>query len=343
MAEKTNGDCGIPDNQAMPFPDPTMESTSHLLVPFAGASAPECRALLPTMQLPHLRALLNRLTPDGFDDGDDHDLAMPHERALAAALGMGQRPDGTLPWAAAASPHPDRPQAWFTPSHFQVGMDQVTLQTAEQLALGDDHSRPLFNALAPFCAEDGITLTYESPTRWHAAGEPLRHLRCASLDRVSGRSVADWTPKSSASDAGAQLLKRLQSEAQMLFYTHPVNDQREAARQPIVNGFWVHGAGALDADFQAAPAPAMPQALRLAALRGDWAAWQQAWELLDNSHMQPLLARAKAGQPLTLTLCGERNAQSWHNTRPQGAIARAGQFISSWRGATPAWKHLDTL
>jgi hypothetical protein len=320
-----------------------MESTSHLLVPFAAASAPECRALLPAMQLPHLRALLDWLTPGDFDDGDDHDLSMPHERALAAALGMGALPDGTQPWAAADSPHPDTPQAWFTPSHFQVGMDQVTLQTADQLALGDDHSKPLFDALAPFCLEDGIALTYEGPTRWRASGEPLRHLRCASLDRVSGRSVSDWTPENTAGDAGAQLLKRLQSEAQMLFYTHAVNDQREAARLPIVNGFWVHGAGALDAGFKAPPTPAMPQALRLAALRGDWAAWQKAWELLDNSHVQPLLARAKAGQLLTVTLCGERNAQTWHNARPRGALASVGQFFNSLRGATPAWKHLDTL
>lgn len=327
----------------MPLPDPTMESASHLLVPFAAASAPECRALLPALRLPHLRALLARLSPEAMDNGDDHSLSMPHERALARALGLGTHDDGALPWAAADSPQPAAPQAWFTPSHFQVGMDQVTLQTADQLAQGDDHSRPLFDALAPFCLEDGITLSYEGPTRWRAVGEPLRHLRCASLDRASGRSVADWTPDNAAGDAGTQLIKRLQSEAQMLFYTHPVNDEREAARLPLVNGFWVHGAGALEADFKAAPAPAMPQTLRLAALRSDWAAWQQAWELLDDSHFRPLLQRAKAGERIALTLCGERNAQTWRNTSPRGVLARAGQLISSLRGATPAWKHLEVL
>jgi hypothetical protein len=327
----------------MPFPDPTMESSSHLLVPFAGASAPPCHALLPAMRLPHLTALLSELMLAGTDSGHDHTLCMPHERALAQALGLGQLGDGAIPWAAAQGENHATPQAWFTPCHFQVRTDQVTLQDPDQLALGDDHSRPLFDALAPFCAEDGITLTYEGPTRWHASGEPLRHLRCASLDRVSGRSVADWTPDNPTGDAGVQLLKRLQSEAQMLFYTQPVNDQREAAGRPSVNGFWLHGAGALDAGFKAAPAPTMPQALRLAALRSDWAAWQQAWEQLDTSHMLPLLQRAKAGESITLTLCGERNAQTWHNTRARGALARLGQFITAMRGATPAWKQLEVL
>ena len=321
-----------------------MESSTHLLVPFAAASAPECHALLPGLRLPHLSALLARLSPGATDKGGDHDFSLPHERALARALGLAETPDGTLPWAALDSDAPHQPQAWFTPCHFQIGMDQVTLQTGDQLALGDDQSRPLFEALAPFCAEDGLTLRYDSPTRWHAQGEPLRHLRCASLDRVSGRSVADWTPANTAGDAGAQLLKRLQSEAQMLFYTHPVNDQREAASEPIVNGFWVHGAGALPPGFRpTAPAPDMPQALRLAALRADWAAWQQAWELLDTSHCLPLLQRVKRGETVSLTLCGERNAQTWHNTRSAGPLTKASHFLSRLRGPTPAWKHLERL
>lgn len=327
----------------MPLPDTTMESSSHLLVPYAVASDPLCRALLPALRLPHLQALLALLRPDPIDTGDDHSFAMPHERSLAAMIGLPKAADGALPWAAAASAQPDTPQAWFTPCHFQIGMDKVTLQTAEHLGLADEHSRPLFNALAPFCAEDGITLTYESPTRWHAAGEPLRHLRCASLDRVSGRSVADWTAHNAANEAGAQLMKRLQSEAQMLFYTQPVNDQREAQHLPIVNGFWAHGAGALDANFKAKTPPDMPQTLRLAALRSDWAAWQQAWEQLDASHIRPLLERARTGHSTTLTLCGERCAQTWRSAPTGGAMARVGQFLLKLRGTAPAWQHLDTL
>ena len=256
----------------MPASHPATESAHHLLVPFATASASECRALQRTLALPGLSALLAELTLVASETGDDQDLDAPHERALALALGLQKPlPPGRIPWAALASEQPMQPQAWFTPSHFQVGMDQVTLLPGDRLALTDADARPLFDALAPFAAEDGIELVYESATRWRAMGEPLRELVCASLDRVSGRSVADWTPQ----EGSHPLITRLQSEAQMLFYTHPVNDRREAARQPIVNGFWVHGAGALTQAVANPLRPKQPDTLRQAALLGDWASWQQ--------------------------------------------------------------------
>jgi len=321
-----------------------MDSPSHLLVPFAAASSPECRALLPEMRLPNLTALLGELELGTSLKGDDHEFTTPHERALAHALGLGLHDDGAIPWAAAESAHPERPQAWFTPCHFLVGMDQVTLHSAESLGLGDDHARPLFEALAPYCLEDGITLRYESATRWHAEGEPLRHLMCASLDRVSGRSVADWTAPGQADNPGAQLIKRLQSEAQMLFYTHAVNDLREAARLPIINGFWVHGAGALAQPLIAAgPTPIVCDTLSQPALDGDWATWRKAWETLDLEKIAPLLESAQSGQMVVLTLCGERHATTWNNASPRNVFSRLGQAINTLRGKAPAWKQLDTL
>ncbi|MEX1166114.1 MAG: phosphoglycerate mutase [Hydrogenophaga sp.] len=321
-----------------------MESTSHLLVPFAAASAPECRALLPEMRLPKLTALLGVLSVGSTLQGDDHEFTPPHERALAHAMGLGLHDDGCFPWAATESANPQTPQAWFTPCHFQIGMDQVTLHSAESLGLGDAPSRALFEALAPYCLEDGITLRFESATRWHAEGEPLRHLICASLDRANGRSVADWTPPDRPDNPGAQLIKRLQSEAQMLFYTHAVNDQREAARQPIVNGFWVHGAGALGhAPKPAGPSPTVLDSLRQPALAAHWTAWRQAWETLDNGPIAQLLQRAQSGEPIMLTLCGERHATTWHNAAPRSAFARLGHAIQTLRGQAPAWKQLDSL
>ena len=328
----------------MPAPHTTMESSSHLLVPFAAASAPECRALLPEMALPQLTALLAELSPGSTLDGDDLEFTPPHERVLAHALGLGLHDDGAIPWAAAESAHPEQPQAWFTPCHFQVGMDQVTMLSAETLALDEQHSRPLFDALAPYCLEDGISLRFESATRWHAQGEPLRHLICASLDRVSGRSVSDWSPPGQANNAGAQLIKRLQSEAQMLFYTHPVNDQREATHLPIINGFWVHGAGAISHPMiPSGPPPMICDGLRQPALSGNWLAWRQAWDTLEKDHIAPLLDRAKLGQLVTLTLCGERHATTWHNAAPKGALARLGHAFKALHGKAPAWKLLDTL
>lgn len=332
----------------MPAPSPASEPASHLLVPFASASDPAARAVLSQLQLPRLSALLAELTLVYTDTGGDHTLSPPHERALAQAMGLVRGDgcpfdDGQIPWAAAESPTPTEPQAWFTPCHFQVGMEQVSLLPGEQLNLSEEHARALFDALAPYCAEDGIALTYASATRWHAQGEPLRGIACASLDRVAGRSVEAWLAESPTNPAGAQLLKRLQSEAQMLFYTHAVHDAREAARLHPVNGFWVSGAGALKAPPTLSPLPEMPDGLRHAALQADWSAWQTAWQALDANSIAAWRARARRGEPVTLTLCGERASQRWTNTTPRGALARMGHRIKNLMGTPPAWKVLESL
>jgi hypothetical protein len=321
----------------MPSLRPEPDSDQHLLVPFASASAPECRAVLRDLALPNLSALLAALAPQPADSGDDRAFSTPHERVLTRWLGL-PADDGRIPWAAAASEQPTKPQAWFAPSHFQVGMDQVTLLPGDQIGLEEADSRALFDALAPFCAEDGIELVFETATRWRAQGEPLRDLVCASLDRVSGRSVADWTP----SQGRSPLITRLQSEAQMLFYTHAVNDRREEARVYIVNGFWVHGAGALAQPAANVAPPTQPDTLRQAALRADWSVWRAAWQALDAGAIAQALQRVRAGEPFTLTLCGERSAQTW-TPPPSGLGQKIGRFFNALRGAPPAWKILETL
>ena len=338
---KSCGDCGIPDNPCFVRAHPIALVPSHLLIPFAAASAPVCQALLPGLRLPNLQALLPQLTEQAADRNDDHSLSPPHERALARALGL-PATDGRVPWAAAQSDAPTVPQAWFSLCHFQVGMEQVTLLPGAQIALDEASSRALFDAFEPLCAEDGLTLRWDSPAEWHASGEPLRNIACASLDRVSGRMVDAWMAQSPANPAGAQLLKRLQSEAQMLFYTHPAHDARTAAGLLPVNGFWVHGAGALEAPLALGEPPHMPDDLRQAALRNDWAAWQAAWTSLDAGEIANLLAAAQRGEPVTLTLCGERHARTW-TTAPASAFARIGRTLKNLFGHAPISDTLKDL
>lgn len=310
------GDCGIPDNRGMPDEPLVLDPAHHWLVPFA---APNEGFDLPA--LPALDALLALLREAARDADDGLSFNPPHERALAHALGLPQC-DGALPWAALASQAPHTPQAWVHPVHLQVGTGQVTLQSAEQAGgLDDSESRALFDALAPLCAEDGVALHFESPTRWLASGERLGALACASLDRVSGRSLATWLPRGEQ----ARWLQRLQSEAQMLFYTHRVNDAREAARRLPINGVWFSAPGALHADARPRPHPHIDDRLRPGALAGDAEGWRRAFVALDQSLFAQLLDRARRGEPVALTLCGERGALTLVAQRPGLAtrLARA--------------------
>ena len=329
------------------MPTPTAApDTPHLLVPYAHASDPACQAQLATLQLPHLATLMATLAPEPLDSGSDSDWTPPHERAWARALGLapaqGPCPDGLLPWAAWTTQRHDAACAWFTPCHWQAGMDRVTVLPPDGLALDPLDDRALLAALAPFCLEDGIQLTWHSPGRWLATGQVFEGLRTASLDRVAHRRPDGWLPNS-PDPAATRLLARLMNEAQMLFYTHPVSDRRQAQGQPPINGLWVSGAGRWTGAQLPTHglAPTVVQApLQTAALRGDWEAWAQAWVAFDNSLLVQV-EHAQAGHGLRLTLCGERHAQTWGPTRRP-----APGWWTRWRaarapGTPPTW--LTTL
>ncbi|MCT9809533.1 phosphoglycerate mutase [Acidovorax sp. Be4] len=288
------------------------------IVAFASAASEGAMALWPTLRLPHLQQLLQHARVVHSDQGDEADFCPPHERAWARQLQLPMS-HGCVPWAAwqqqAADPAPQETAwAWLSPCHWRIGADTVHMGDPAQLALDEAQSRALLDILAPWFAEDGITLQFQRPDRWLARGAPLDGLCTASLDRVIGRDVRRWLPDAQT----ARTINRLHSEVQMLLYTHAFNDSRANHGLPPVNAFWLHGAGRLQAPVPVQPRPAHAElaALRDAALQENWAAWGLAWEQLDASLLRELLTAHQGGAAVQLTLCGERNALTWQPQRP---------------------------
>ena len=296
----------------------------HLLIPFAACSADACQQALQTLPLPNLSALLQRLTPTQRDAGDDFTLSLPHERALARELGL-PAGNGLTPWAARdvrknGGQRSTAAWAFITPCHWRLATDHFLMDDPDLLQIEEQESKELMGAMAGFFLEDGITLHYASPTCWRAEGEVFRGLPSASLDRVRGRSLDIWMPEGGQ----GRPLRRLQSEMQMLLYTHPVNDAREARGLAPVNAFWVSGTGAWPESARSGMFPAdlhMPQHLSPAALRADWPAWANAWQQLDATACADLLAHLQQHGQGTLTLCGERSAQRFE-AKPRGLAAK---------------------
>ncbi len=286
-------------------------------VAFATAG-PEAAALWPTLQLPHLRQLLQHAALVRSDRGEETDFCPPHERAWARQLQLTLQA-GCVPWAAweqqAADPAPQQQAwAWLSPCHWRIGADTVHMADPAGLGLEESESRALLEILAPWLAEDGIALQFERPDRWLASGAPLDGVACASLDRVVGRDVRRWLPDART----ARTLNRLHSEVQMLLYTHPFNDRRAARGLAPVNAFWLHGAGRLEAPADLQPLRVHPElaALRAAALQENWPAWAAAWQQLDAGLLRELLEAHQRGAAVQLTLCGERNALTWQPQAP---------------------------
>ena len=304
----------------------------HLIVPFAGTVSEAGRLALQSLALPHLDRLLGRLAPGARRGSDEFSLNAPHEQVLAAARGWAAGPGDALPFAAVAAAALNLPAwqaAWgqLTPVHLDVGAEQVSLTEPAALALDEAGSRELLAAVRPLFETEGFTLYWAAPQQWLATHALFDGLATASLDRVAGRNVDTWLPD----HRSARLIRRLQNEVQMLLYTHPLNDQREAAGLATVNSFWLSGCGRLPAPTPV-PATAEPQIddrLRAPALAEDWAAWCEAWRALDAG---PIAALARQGGGFTLTLCGERHAQAFTPT-PQ----------SLWQRVSTPWRQPAAL
>lgn len=303
----------------------------HFLIPYAASHAEGCLAVLPTLTLPNLQKLLNRLTPQPLEGGDELSWSPPHERALARSLGLPVL-DGQLPWAALATSqrselaHLQGGWAFVTLCHWQATTHEVTMRQLPMHDLSAAESDQLLTAMQPFFAQDGITLYPFEAGRWLAHGAVFDGLPSASPDRVLGRNLSPWMPTA----AQASGLIRLVSEMQMLLYTHPLNDAREARGALTVNAIWFSGTGALPAS-RPGPAPVTPvmvSTLREAALRDDWAGWASAWQQLDAGHLKQLLDAQARGDAVRLTLCGERHAQSWI-PQPPGLKQKIRQLFSA--------------
>lgn len=305
----------------------------HLLIPFASAVSDASDHVLRDLRLPTLAKLLARLTPAANDSGDEYTLSPPHERALARTWGW-QGDDGGWPFAArqaALDGVAIGELAWglVTPAHWHVGRDSVTLADPEALQLGEAESRAAFEAVRELFESEGFGFVWGAPSRWYVAHESLVDLPCASLDRVIGRNIDLWIRHGEKSASQARLVRRLQSEVQLLLYPHAINERREQHGALTLNSFWLSGCGrhqpAESVDLQ------LDDTLRAPLLAQDWVGWADAWRALDAGPLATLLGRVQSGDAVSLTLCGERSAQRFE-TAPRSLWQRLG---SRWSATEP--------
>ncbi|HET7794190.1 MAG TPA: hypothetical protein VFL64_12475 [Rhizobacter sp.] len=298
----------------------------HLLIPFASALSERGAHTLRKLKLPNLTQLLARLSPTERLGSDEYSLSPPHELALANALGW-QGEDGAFPWAArnAARDGIDTgTHAWgqLTPVHWHVGADHVSLPDPANLHLSAQESHTLFEAVKPLFESEGWVMAWGAPMRWYAAHDSLAGLPSASLDRVIGRNIDLWLPPTPQ----ARLIRRLQNEVQMLLYQHPLNDHRVGQGALPVNSFWLSGCGRAQ-PVKAPEGMVCASGLRTSAVGSNWAGWAEAWQAIDTHEVKQALERARAGEAVTLTLCGERFAQRFE-PQAQGLWSRMGRRFS---------------
>lgn len=320
----------------------------HLLIPFAFAANPDPALLeaVQSLQLPHLAKLLQQLELQHLIEGDEYRLSLPHERAMAKLWGW-SGDDGTLPFAAIAAQGDgididDEALGLITPVHLHVGRDHITLTDPQRLQLSEIESGEIFELVRGLFQSEGFSLYWGNATRWYLQHDSLADLPTASLDRVIGRNIDLWlqVPENASPQVRKTIgrIHRLQSEVQMLLYSHPITALRDQQGQPAVNSFWLSGCGRYQS--KGPQLLQIEERLHAPILMNDFAAWAQAWRSIDEGRVFSLLQLAQKGEPVCLALCGERNARIYATPPKRPSLIRR---VSQLWGQPDSGAVLETL
>lgn len=206
----------------------------HLIIPFLFPSADFLHAALQDMRLPALETLVAR--------GRLRHVPAPGlEGALCQAWGIARQND--WPWAAASllvdegDPGEDY---WLRadPVHLRIQRDRLILLGNEWLDISPDEAETLS---ADLRAHFGGAFQPQAlqPGRWYWRLENDPRIETTPLSLAIGRHIDPLLPR------GADALKwrALLNEIQMLLFSHPVNQAREAHGLPVINSIWLWGGG----------------------------------------------------------------------------------------------------
>jgi hypothetical protein len=288
---------------------PSAPTSFHLLIANAVPPLTATAARTAPPALPRLEALPAHLRPAETLNLDPNAPDTPFERALAHALGLPHQP-GQVPWAAYENQIVGVPCAWIHPCQWQLGLDSVALLDPAQLQLTESESHALLAPIQALMAEDGMQLRYVAPDAWLVQGELFRGLTTWSIRRAAQGALSRDALATAPTEVQKNLLRRHQSEWQMLLHNQPVNDAREAAGNWFVNALWTDGAGVLD-HMPAAPAGKVIPERRLEQAGDDEMLRTAAWQTIEREHAEVLHAALQAGSTVRLTFCGPHSARSY--------------------------------
>lgn len=216
------------------------------------------------------------------------------------------------------------------PVHLRLQRDQMIL--LPDVGVGAAEAGQLCAALNEHFAGQGIEFFAPHPQRWYVRLDRRPDIETVPLSQAAGRDVHGLLPK------GTDALNwhRLFNEIQMLLFSHPVNEAREARGELPANSLWLWGGGCnagvsvqknfdhvsadeeltgMFASAAGASFAGWPEqwrdtlslvsdgrqllvwtGLRRALQRGDFEAWRAALQEFEIGYAQPLWKALRAGK-----------------------------------------------
>ena len=248
------------------------------------------------------------------------------------------------------------------PVHLSMQNDLLLLQEVNP---SQDEALGICASMNEYFVGDGLEFFTPHPKRWYVRSKLSGRIHAAPLPKVVGTNVHGIMPKGEDATRWHSLL----NEMQMLLYSHPVNEAREARGELSVNSVWLWGAGQLEnplpmnydhvisddvhpemfASVTGASFSEWPKhwdgmlregrtlmvwaGLRRTIQSGDFQAWRIALQEFDNHIAQPLFDALRAGEikSLHIDILDDKNALSTILSRHASrAFWRRTKLLSSY-------------
>lgn len=130
-----------------------------------------------------------------------------------------------------------------TPVSLHAGRDHVVLARNTPSYLTPLQLSELASAIAPVFMEQGLSLHQTQTPNWYARATTLEaHSQFFSLQTVQsqqalGRNIDAYM----AVGDGARAWRQLETQVQMIWFNHPVNDKLALLDLPPINSLWLEG------------------------------------------------------------------------------------------------------
>lgn len=290
----------------------------ELLLPFSLPPAELRNDLIKAIQAPALANLLAASATAESDAADGFSNALPHEYWLAGypALPSSANSPAISLHKMAAYNLSANDGYWFLlqPVHIHIARDHLVLTDQRRLDLSEQESKELFDIAKTVAADAGFSLIYGDAQHWFLRADNWSELQTATPDAACGHNIDIWMPKGQE----ARAWRKFQNEIQMLWFTHDINQEREAIGKKAVNSVWLSGGSdsrlnsfksvQKTARFNQLPA-ATGQAICILAdtliepaLNNDWGTWLQELGRLEENWFVPVYDALRQRQLKQVTL-----------------------------------------
>jgi hypothetical protein len=127
---------------------------------------------------------------------------------------------------------------YAAPVHLLLGRDSFFLAAPAPIPMTNEESVAIIDSLNQHFSEMGYYF-YILNGVWFLGLDNDPEVMTTPINQVMNENVADYMPVGD----GASAWNKLQNEIQMLLFSHPVNQAREAQDLPVINSLWCYGLG----------------------------------------------------------------------------------------------------